>query len=254
MRRTRPGAICFAAALLAVRTVWVCWRGGFSLRIQLDDEPTARVRYSSSFRSNKVTIMTKRDCSKPHKVAQGGAKEIRTPDLFDANEARYQLRHSPGCCVATLSRAVALRTKALSGFRAPPAPGAVPAPGCTSRRRRFLAFAGDASAEGRPGPRLYSNPENPKSPRNPEAPEILATMAVPRSAGSRQARPEELEPPGLDRLDRRNWSDRRDWVDRKCLGPATRPSAGGAECRQGLRGRRPARRQSPLPQTSTGAA
>lgn len=25
----------------------------------------------------------------------GGAKEIRTPDLFDANEARYQLRHSP---------------------------------------------------------------------------------------------------------------------------------------------------------------
>jgi hypothetical protein len=25
----------------------------------------------------------------------GGAKEIRTPDLLDANEARYQLRHSP---------------------------------------------------------------------------------------------------------------------------------------------------------------
>lgn len=26
----------------------------------------------------------------------GGAKEIRTPDLFDANEALYQLSYSPG--------------------------------------------------------------------------------------------------------------------------------------------------------------
>jgi hypothetical protein len=25
----------------------------------------------------------------------GGAKGIRTPDLLDANESRYQLRHSP---------------------------------------------------------------------------------------------------------------------------------------------------------------
>jgi hypothetical protein len=25
----------------------------------------------------------------------GGAKGIRTPDLLDANETRYQLRHSP---------------------------------------------------------------------------------------------------------------------------------------------------------------
>ena len=26
---------------------------------------------------------------------RGGAKGIRTPDLLDANESRYQLRHSP---------------------------------------------------------------------------------------------------------------------------------------------------------------
>jgi hypothetical protein len=28
-------------------------------------------------------------------VKCGGAKGIRTPDLLDANESRYQLRHSP---------------------------------------------------------------------------------------------------------------------------------------------------------------
>jgi hypothetical protein len=28
-------------------------------------------------------------------VNSGGAKGIRTPDLLDANETRYQLRHSP---------------------------------------------------------------------------------------------------------------------------------------------------------------
>jgi hypothetical protein len=28
-------------------------------------------------------------------VFLGGAKGIRTPDLLDANESRYQLRHSP---------------------------------------------------------------------------------------------------------------------------------------------------------------
>ena len=33
----------------------------------------------------------------------GGAKEIRTPDLFDANEARYQLRHSPLNCLETIA-------------------------------------------------------------------------------------------------------------------------------------------------------
>ena len=34
----------------------------------------------------------------------GGAEGIRTPGLFVANEARYQLRHSPRlsrCCLAT---------------------------------------------------------------------------------------------------------------------------------------------------------
>src|SRR3954471_3056224 len=30
-------------------------------------------------------------------VASGGAAGSRTPDLFDANEARYQLRYSPEC-------------------------------------------------------------------------------------------------------------------------------------------------------------
>ena len=30
-------------------------------------------------------------------LLQGGARGIRTPDLFHAMEARYQLRHSPGC-------------------------------------------------------------------------------------------------------------------------------------------------------------
>ncbi|VXB14920.1 hypothetical protein ARTHRO8AJ_140033 [Arthrobacter sp. 8AJ] len=29
-------------------------------------------------------------------ACNGGAKEIRTPDLFDANEALYQLSYSPG--------------------------------------------------------------------------------------------------------------------------------------------------------------
>lgn len=28
-------------------------------------------------------------------LKSGGAREIRTPDLLDANESRYQLRHSP---------------------------------------------------------------------------------------------------------------------------------------------------------------
>src|SRR3954447_16280234 len=31
------------------------------------------------------------------RVASGGAAGSRTPDLFDANEARYQLRYSPEC-------------------------------------------------------------------------------------------------------------------------------------------------------------
>jgi hypothetical protein len=31
----------------------------------------------------------------PHLLKLGGAKGIRTPDLLDANESRYQLRHSP---------------------------------------------------------------------------------------------------------------------------------------------------------------
>src|SRR3954451_7618735 len=30
-------------------------------------------------------------------LASGGAAGSRTPDLFDANEARYQLRYSPEC-------------------------------------------------------------------------------------------------------------------------------------------------------------
>lgn len=34
-------------------------------------------------------------CPTQTKTPSGGAKEIRTPDLLDANEARYQLRHSP---------------------------------------------------------------------------------------------------------------------------------------------------------------
>jgi hypothetical protein len=34
---------------------------------------------------------------------RGGAKGIRTPDLFDANEARYQLRHSPAATVSPVS-------------------------------------------------------------------------------------------------------------------------------------------------------
>ena len=31
----------------------------------------------------------------------GGAEGIRTPDLLDANETRYQLRHSPGDIAGT---------------------------------------------------------------------------------------------------------------------------------------------------------
>ena len=31
----------------------------------------------------------------PIRGTRGGAKGIRTPDLLDANETRYQLRHSP---------------------------------------------------------------------------------------------------------------------------------------------------------------
>jgi hypothetical protein len=31
----------------------------------------------------------------PDLLNTGGAKGIRTPDLLDANESRYQLRHSP---------------------------------------------------------------------------------------------------------------------------------------------------------------
>lgn len=31
----------------------------------------------------------------PDLLFEGGAKGIRTPDLLDANESRYQLRHSP---------------------------------------------------------------------------------------------------------------------------------------------------------------
>lgn len=32
---------------------------------------------------------------RPDLLKSGGAREIRTPDLLDANESRYQLRHSP---------------------------------------------------------------------------------------------------------------------------------------------------------------
>ena len=31
-----------------------------------------------------------------YSAASGGARENGTPDLLDANESRYQLRHSPG--------------------------------------------------------------------------------------------------------------------------------------------------------------
>lgn len=46
-------------------------------------------------------------CPPQTKATSGGAKEIRTLGLLDANEARYQLRHSPGrppgCYILRLS-------------------------------------------------------------------------------------------------------------------------------------------------------
>ena len=40
----------------------------------------------------------------------GGAKGIRTPDLLDANESRYQLRHSPWSVAQATSRGAAAET------------------------------------------------------------------------------------------------------------------------------------------------
>jgi hypothetical protein len=49
-----------------------------------------------------VTTAVTCDSSRPRRCPvtsswanNGGAKGIRTPDLLDANESRYQLRHSP---------------------------------------------------------------------------------------------------------------------------------------------------------------
>lgn len=44
-----------------------------------------------------------------------GAKEIRTPDLFDANEALYQLSYSPRTC-ALAARPVSLGYKVFRPF------------------------------------------------------------------------------------------------------------------------------------------
>ncbi len=40
----------------------------------------------------------------------GGAKGIRTPDLLDANESRYQLRHSPWSVAQATSRGAVAET------------------------------------------------------------------------------------------------------------------------------------------------
>ncbi|CAD5141571.1 protein of unknown function [Microbacterium sp. Nx66] len=41
-----------------------------------------------------------------------GPKGIRTPDLLDANEARYQLRHRPVNDIYVITLGIADRTKA----------------------------------------------------------------------------------------------------------------------------------------------
>jgi hypothetical protein len=39
--------------------------------------------------------LSRKQAQCPELRKRGGAKGIRTPDLLDANETRYQLRHSP---------------------------------------------------------------------------------------------------------------------------------------------------------------
>lgn len=50
----------------------------------------------------------------------GGPEGIRTPDLLDANEARYQLRHRPGNLVNTITSHSPRRTPATRGKRERP--------------------------------------------------------------------------------------------------------------------------------------
>jgi hypothetical protein len=40
-------------------------------------------------------LLSTKPVQRPELRKRGGAKGIRTPDLLDANETRYQLRHSP---------------------------------------------------------------------------------------------------------------------------------------------------------------
>src|SRR5690242_2771568 len=64
----------------------------------------------------------------------GGAKGIRTPDLLDANESRYQLRHSPWSVAQATSQSAGTETRRRSLITArPPSAGGSHRP--TARRR-----------------------------------------------------------------------------------------------------------------------
>jgi hypothetical protein len=69
----------------------------------------------------------------------GGAKGIRTPDLLDANEARYQLRHSPWSVAQATSQSTAAETGRRDAELLADRPGQVVLAGC----RRILQVLED---------------------------------------------------------------------------------------------------------------
>jgi hypothetical protein len=52
-------------------------------------------RLNAAIESTADGLLRAKHLQRPELRKRGGAKGIRTPDLLDANETRYQLRHSP---------------------------------------------------------------------------------------------------------------------------------------------------------------
>jgi hypothetical protein len=52
-------------------------------------------RFNAAIESAADGLLSLTPARCPELLKRGGAKGIRTPDLLDANETRYQLRHSP---------------------------------------------------------------------------------------------------------------------------------------------------------------
>ena len=54
-------------------------------------------RLNAALQTTADGVLSLRRVRTPDLRKSGGARENRTPDLLDANESRYQLRHSPLC-------------------------------------------------------------------------------------------------------------------------------------------------------------